>query len=305
MSDQQPGADAPVSLVAPEVTVAAPNPTLDPLLNSGNECLARGDMTCAYEKFQAAYTKSQDPFARAALYDYYLLNGDLWQSNGKLDSARGSYADAVRLDPANPLATDRLSNLEGYVAVEFFDTFETFGEPGMYEARDGGATVHQVTEGVLALTSTMDEFQTNRYFHHTPQSPNYAIDVTVKSTGPTTGLGIILANDPSEAAYRFAVDPAAQEWWIAYHNADGSWTDMIVPTSYAGMGLGPIDRLTVEVRNGTPKFFANGLELTAAFDLSWMQIPRTGDPGVSIDTSVADPWAPISATFDSFGIYAL
>jgi len=101
------------------------------------------------------------------------------------------------------------------------------------------------------------------------------------------------------------VDPVLQEWWIAYRNPDGSWTDMIVPVTYAGLIQGPIERLEVQVANGTPSFIVNEAELTASFDMSWMQIPLTGDAGIAIESSGANPIAPISAKFDSFGIYAL
>jgi hypothetical protein len=101
------------------------------------------------------------------------------------------------------------------------------------------------------------------------------------------------------------VDPALQVWWLAYRHPDGAWTDLILPETYAGRIQGPIERLEVQVINGTPKFMVNGVEVTTASEMSTIQIPQTGVSGVVVVSSKANPTAPISATFDSFGIYAL
>ena len=123
--------------------------------------------------------------------------------------------------------------------------------------------------------------------------------------GQLYAVGLILVHGPADDGFHFIVDPALNEWWIAYHNPDGSWTDMVLPVSYAGLTHDPIERLEVQVTTGGSRFFVNGVELTASFDMSWMQIPQTGDSGVAVANSAANPTAPVSATFDSFGMYAL
>jgi hypothetical protein len=219
--------------------------------------------------------------------------------------ARRAYDDAVSLDPTRPEATERLQRLTSYSAVELFDPFETFGQPGLYQTVDGGATVHRVANGVLEISSTIPEWMSAGWFSHTPSSSQYAVAATIASVGPSSAVGLGLARSPADDGFYFMVDPALQQWWISYDNPDGSWTALILPQTYAGLIDGPIERLEVQVIDGIPKFIINGVEVTAAFDMSWLQIPQTGDFGVAIGYSESDPTAPISATFDSFGIYAL
>jgi hypothetical protein len=276
----------------------------------GNQCLASGNFACAQENLEAAYASVGDPGARSDLYRYYLIKGDNWQHNGELDLARQLYSKAVSLDPARPEATERLQRLTGYSAVELFYPFEAFNKPGLNETSEDGTTVYRIANGVLELSSTVPGSATTlaipgtRSDWDTRLSSEYAVTAEVAAMGPSTVVGIVVARDPANAGYHFLVDPVLQQWWIEYYHGDGSWTDLVLPQPFAGLIQGPVEQLEVRVTNGTPTFLVNDVEVTASFDLAWMHIPPTGECGVTIESSPANPTATRFATFESFGIYA-
>jgi hypothetical protein len=64
-------------------------------------------------------------------------------------------------------------------------------------------------------------------------------------------------------------------------------------------------RREVQVRDGTPTFLVNEIEVTEGMDLSWLLIPQTGNAGVVLSASASPSPVPPSALLKSFGIYAL
>jgi hypothetical protein len=92
----------------------------------GSSCLSSGDLACAKENLEAAFASARDVGTRYALYQFHLVNGDVWQEQENLDRARRAYDAAKRLDPARSEAADRLEHLRRYSGVELFDPFTDF-----------------------------------------------------------------------------------------------------------------------------------------------------------------------------------
>jgi hypothetical protein len=292
---------------------------LDPEADSAiaKHCLDHGDLACAKEAFEAAYVSVSDSTALSNLYDFYVVSGDMWQIQGDLDRARQDCGAAMRLNALWIPADERLSHLRDYAAVELFDPFTNFIQGN----RGCGSPEQMVEAGMRVLRSaqvcdrrTMDWHLDVRlktpgweavHWPHTPQSANYAVAAEVTSLGSSTAVGLNLAHDASTERFSFMVDPDTQEWWIEGQAGDGSRREVVPRMSYADHAQGFASRIEVRVINGTPSFFVNGVDLTTDVDLSWLAIPRTGNPGIVVASAPLHADTPPSATFKSFGIYAL
>jgi hypothetical protein len=281
-----------------------------------DSCLALGQLACAKEFFESAYLSAPDG-GLSDLYQYYVASGDVWQAAGDLDRARQDYDAAVRRTAFWTPARERLTGLQDFAAVELFDPFTNFSQG----FRGCGGPEQMIEAGMRVVNSPQVCDRTAMDWHldvrlevpgrqavhwpHTPQSVNYAVVAELKSTGPSTAIGLNLARSDATDEFNFMVDPDSEEWWIEDLAIDGSWAQLTPLTSFADRGIGQPRRLEVRVRNGSPTFFVNGTDLTAGMELSWLTIPRIGNPGIVVASTSPNAEAPPSATISSFGIYAL
>ena len=257
-----------------------PDSVIDPEADTAlaDTCLEYGELACAKEYFEAAYASGKDARTQAALYEFRLLSGDIWQEHLNLDRARQDYALAEGVDPAGRTADERIQRLDPYADVELFDHFYGFTS---LRARVPSPN------GVLVVNPTGPEGETV-HWSHTPTSPNYAVTAELLEAPLWTTVGINLAHTQTDSGVTFLVDSGTQEWWIATQNRDGAWTELIPRESYA-------DRMQVASHGSKFRsvmahraFLVNETEVSALVDLSWLRIPQTGDAGMVI--APRRPW---------------
>jgi S1-C subfamily serine protease len=165
-------------------------------------------------------------------------------------------------------------------------------------------------DGVFRMTVTV-QGEAKMFWADVPPGEDFAWRVRVRESAGAGGinLGIIARDGRAEAEWMFAVDPSTQQWSLYRVGQNGqTFFVWIEPRGYRAPAAGKPLELVVEMRDGTPVFKIDGVDIAG---VAGIKLPRMSEAslvgfGVGIDPRSASNWSTFfSADFDEISLYPL
>lgn len=196
-------------------------------------------------------------------------------------TATRSVADEVSTSTPRPspkpAATGPASQTQAAPPVQgddswgFYDAFVA-GVPPTNEP--GGPTWTQA-KGQMTLVTTAEPDRTSWLNYGVPSSgrdASFRLDIA-----GTTGSGavvLIVGAEDETPIWAFRVDPTQQQWSVDRRSEQlNQFFEWVVPRSYAASQLGSLKSLELQIVDGTPLLFINGVDVAAAAGVRLDDIP--------------------------------
>ena len=270
---------------------------------TARSCAGRDDFRCAVRFFATALAAAPDDAAlRSEAYAAFLGLGALEEDAGQLGEARGTYEDALALDPDRPEADAALERLAPYSRIRYADGF---GGDHRFAVSDDADSKADYGDGTFEMEVREPGLISGYPLGEAEIAGEaYAVALDVASITGAGAVALEFRTDPAGDEWMVAVDPATATWAVYSKGEGGQFTPRVEPTDYSALTGSPLSRVEVRVVGGVPSLLVNEIDVSGG---SGIALPAFGSEGTISFGATMDPdgGEPFVVAYDRVTLYEL